>query len=94
LAAAGPRTAAVEIHVERGDATAHDVAAFDDLLRLAFGASYSRPEPAIGAVAGAPAIRTATLTLAVDFGMAPLFRGLEPSREGVNPLTSGRARLA
>jgi hypothetical protein len=29
--------------------------------------TYGRPEPAIEAVAGAPAIKTATLTVAVDY---------------------------
>ena len=70
----------VEIYVEEGDATARD-AAFDTLLQqigvaleadptlggLAFGVTYGRPEPVIEAVAGAPAIKTATLTLTVDY---------------------------
>jgi hypothetical protein len=70
----------VEVYVEEGDATARD-AAFDDLLQqigvaleanpslgdLAFGMTYGRPEPAIEAVAGAPAIKTATLTVTVDY---------------------------
>jgi hypothetical protein len=34
---------------------------------LAFGLTYSRPEPAIEAIAGAPAIKTATLTVSVDY---------------------------
>jgi hypothetical protein len=70
----------VEIYVEEGDAAARD-AAFDDLLQqvgtaletdltlggLAFGLTYGRPEPAIEAVAGASAIKTATLTVTVDY---------------------------
>src|SRR5918996_1472767 len=69
----------IEIYVEEGDATARD-AAFDDLLKqigvaleadptlggLAFGLTYGRPEPAIEAVAGAPAIKAATLSVTVD----------------------------
>ena len=38
-----------------------------DARRPAFGVTYGRPEPAIEAVAGAPAIKTATLTLTVDY---------------------------
>jgi hypothetical protein len=34
---------------------------------LAFGLTYGRPEPAIEAVPGAPAIKSATLTLTVDY---------------------------
>src|SRR5687768_9243584 len=70
----------IELYVEEGDAAARD-AAFDNLLQrigaalesdptlggLAFGLTYGRPEPAIEAVAGAPAIKTATLTLTVDY---------------------------
>jgi hypothetical protein len=73
-------TVEIEIYVEDGDAAARD-AAFDALLQqigaaletdptlggLAFGMTYGRPEPAIEAVAGAPAIKTATLTVAVDY---------------------------
>jgi hypothetical protein len=33
---------------------------------LAFGLTYGRPEPSIEAVAGAPAIKTATLTVTID----------------------------
>jgi hypothetical protein len=65
----------IEVYVEEGDAAARD-AAFDTLLQqiattleaaptlgdLAFGLTYGRPEPAIEAVAGAPAIKTATLS--------------------------------
>jgi hypothetical protein len=70
----------IEVYVEEGDAAARD-AAFDDLLQqigvalaadptlgdLAFGITYGRPEPAIEAVAGAPAIKSATLTVTVDY---------------------------
>jgi hypothetical protein len=77
---------AAEIDVEEGDAAARD-AAFDALLQqigtalqadptlggLAFGLTYGRPEPSIEAVAGAPAIKSATLTVTVDYGTdAPL----------------------
>ena len=70
----------IEVYVEEGDAAARD-AAFDALLReigtalepdptlggLAFGLTYGRPEPSIEAVAGAPAIKTATLAVTVDY---------------------------
>jgi hypothetical protein len=70
----------VELYVEEGDAAARDVA-FDALLQqigtaleadptlggLAFGMTYRRPEPAIEAVAGAPAIKSATLAVTVDY---------------------------
>ena len=70
----------IEVYVEEGDAAARD-AAFDALLQqigaalesnpilggLAFGLTYGRPEPAIEAVAGAPVIKAATLTVAVDY---------------------------
>ena len=70
----------VEVYVEEGDAAARD-ATFDALLQqigaaleadptlggLAFGLTYGRPEPVIEAIAGAPAIKTATLTVAVDY---------------------------
>jgi hypothetical protein len=70
----------IEVYVEEGDAAARD-AAFDDLLQqlgavleaaptlggLAFGLTYGRPEPAIEAVAGAPAIKSATLSVTVDY---------------------------
>jgi hypothetical protein len=72
--------AEIEVYVEEGDAATRD-AAFDDLLQqigaaleadltlggLAFGLTYGRPEPTIEAVAGAPAIKTATLTVTVDY---------------------------
>jgi hypothetical protein len=70
----------IEVYVEEGDAAARD-AAFDDLLQqigavleadrtlggVAFGLTYGRPEQAIEAVAGAPPIKTATLTVTVDY---------------------------
>jgi hypothetical protein len=70
----------IEIYVEEGDAATRD-AAFDDLLQqigavleadltlggLAYGLTYGRPDPAIEAVAGAPAIKSATLTVTVDY---------------------------
>jgi hypothetical protein len=70
----------IEVYVENGDAAARD-AAFDALLQqigaaleadpslggLAFGLTYGRPEPSIEAVAGAPAIKAATLTVTVDY---------------------------
>jgi hypothetical protein len=75
----------IEIYIEEGDAAARDVA-FDDLLQqigaaleadptlggVAFGLTYGRPEPSIEAVAGAPAIKSATLTVAVDYESATL----------------------
>jgi hypothetical protein len=70
----------IELYVEEGDPAARD-AAFDDLLQqigaaleadptlggLAFGLTYGRPEPNIEAVPGAPAIKSATLTVTVDY---------------------------
>jgi hypothetical protein len=70
----------IEVYVEEGDAPARD-AAFDALLQqigaaleadptlgsLAFGLTYGRPEPTIEALAGAPAIKSATLTVTVDY---------------------------
>jgi hypothetical protein len=70
----------IEVYAEEGDAAARD-AAFDDLLQqigvaleadptlgdLAFGMTYGRPEPAIEAVAGAPAIKSATLSVTIDY---------------------------
>jgi hypothetical protein len=70
----------IEMYVEEGDAPARD-AAFGALLQeigtaleteptfggLAFGLTYGRPEPAIQAIAGAPAIKSATLTVTVDY---------------------------
>jgi hypothetical protein len=70
----------VDVYVEEGDAAARD-AAFDALLQqigvaleadptlggLAFGLTYGRPEPSIEPVAGAPAIKSATLSVIVDY---------------------------
>jgi hypothetical protein len=76
----------VEVYLEEGDAAARD-AAFDALFQqigaaldsdpmlggIAFGLTYGRPEPVIEAVAGAPAIKAATLTVTVDYeSNAPL----------------------
>jgi hypothetical protein len=69
----------IEVYIE-GDAAARD-AAFDALLQqigaaieadptlggLVFGLAYGRPEPAIEAVAGAPAIKSATLSVTIDY---------------------------
>jgi hypothetical protein len=70
----------IEVYVEEGDVAARD-GAFDTLLQqigvaleadptvggLAFGLTYGRPEPTIEPVAGAPAIKTATLTVTIDY---------------------------
>jgi hypothetical protein len=70
----------VEVYVEEGDAAARDVA-FDALLQqigvaletdptlggLAFGLTYGRPEPSIEPIAGAPAIKSATLSVTIDY---------------------------
>ena len=70
----------IEVYIGEGDAAVRD-AAFDSLLQqigaaldadptvggLVFGLTYGRPEPAIEAVAGAPAIKTATLSVTVDY---------------------------
>ena len=70
----------IEVYVEEGDAAARD-AAFGGLLQqigaaleadptlggLAFGLTYRRPEPSIEAITGAPAIKSATLTVTVDY---------------------------
>ena len=70
----------IEVYVEEGDAAARD-AAFDDLLQqigaaleadptlggLAFGLTYGRPEPSIEAVAGAPALKTGTILIMLDY---------------------------
>jgi hypothetical protein len=73
-------TVEIEVYVEEGDAVARD-AAFDALLQqigvaleadptlsgLAFGLTYGRPETSVEAVSGAPAIKTATLTVTVEY---------------------------
>src|SRR5918996_4701599 len=70
----------IEVYVEEGDGAARD-AAFDALLQqigvaleadptlggLVFGMTYGRPEPNIEAIAGAPAIKSATLSVTVDY---------------------------
>jgi hypothetical protein len=70
----------IEVYVEEGDAAARD-AAFDALLQqvgttleadptlggLVFGLTYGRPETSIEAVSGAPAIKSATLTVTIDY---------------------------
>jgi hypothetical protein len=70
----------IEVYVEEGDTAARD-AAFDALLQqigaaleanptlggAAFGLTYGRPEPSIETVAGAPAVKAATLTVTVDY---------------------------
>ena len=70
----------IEVYVEEGDAAVRD-AAFDGLLQqigaaleidptlggVAFGLTYGRPESAIEAIAGAPAIKSATLTVTIDY---------------------------
>jgi hypothetical protein len=70
----------IEVYVEEGDPAARD-AAFDALLEqigialeadptlsgLALGLTYGRPGPAIEGIAGAPAIKNATLTVTVDY---------------------------
>jgi hypothetical protein len=73
----------IEIYLEEGDAAARDTA-FDALLQqigtaleadltlggLAFGVTYGRPESSIEAVPGAPAIKSATLTVTIDYETA------------------------
>ena len=70
----------IEVYVEEGDAAVRDTA-FDGLLQqigtaldadptlggLAFGLTYGRPGTSIDAVSGAPAIKSATLTVTVDY---------------------------
>jgi hypothetical protein len=70
----------IEVYLKEGDAAARD-AGLRPLLQqiqycagggptlggVAFGLTYGRPEPSIEAVAGAPAIKTATLTVTVDY---------------------------
>jgi hypothetical protein len=92
------RQRAVEIHVNRGDAAARDVAVGDlcsglvwrsRLSGLAFGAQPTADRSRRSRRSrGAPAIKT-TLIAAVDYGMTFLFREPKPSREGVNQLTPG-----
>jgi hypothetical protein len=70
----------IEVYLEEGDTTTRD-AVFDSLLQqigtaleadpslgdLAFGLTYGRPEPVIEAIVGAPAIKSATLSVRVDY---------------------------
>jgi hypothetical protein len=70
----------IEVYVEEGDAAVRDTA-FDDLLQqigaaldadltlggLAYGLTYGRPEASIEAIAGAPAIKSGTLIVTVDY---------------------------
>jgi hypothetical protein len=73
----------IEVYVEQGDAAVRD-ATFDALLQqigttldadptlggIALGLTYGRPEASIEAVPGAPAIKSATLTVSVDYETA------------------------
>jgi hypothetical protein len=76
----------IEVYLADGDAAARD-SAFDALLQqigvaleadptlggLAFGLTYGRPEPAIQAVAGTPAIKGSALIVIIDYeSSAPL----------------------
>jgi len=70
----------IELYIEEGDATVRD-AAFDTLVQsigtaleadptlggLAFGMSYGRPEINTESVSGAPAIKTGTITMIVEY---------------------------
>jgi hypothetical protein len=70
----------IEVYVEEGDAAARD-AGFDALLQqigteleadptlggLAFGLTYGRPESSIEAIAGAPALKTGTILVTLDY---------------------------
>jgi hypothetical protein len=70
----------IEVYVEEGDAGVRDTA-FDDLLQqigvvldadptlggVGFGLTYGRPETSIEAVAGAAAIKNATLTVTIEY---------------------------
>jgi len=70
----------IELYIEEGDVTTRD-AAFDNLVQsigtvlktdptlggLAFGMSYGRPEIDTEAVSGAPAIKTGTITMIVEY---------------------------
>ena len=71
----------LQVEGESGSEAAVRDSAFDELLQrigaaleadptlggLAFGLTYGRPEPAIEAVPGAPAIKSATLTVTIDY---------------------------
>jgi hypothetical protein len=70
----------IEVYVEEGDGAIRD-AAFDNLLQrvgaeleadltlggLGFGLTYGRPEASIEAVSGAPAMKSATLSVIIDY---------------------------
>ncbi len=70
----------IEVYVEEGDAAARD-AAFDALLQqigaaleadptlgdLVFGLTYGRPDASIEAIAGAPALKTGTISVTLDY---------------------------
>jgi hypothetical protein len=70
----------IEVYVGEGDAAVRDTA-FDVLLQqigvtldadptlggLAFGLTYGRPETSIQPVSGAPAIKSATLSVLIDY---------------------------
>jgi hypothetical protein len=70
----------IEVYVEEGDAATRDVA-FDALLQqigsaleadptlggLPFGLAYGRPETSIEAIAGAPALKTGTILVTIDY---------------------------
>ncbi len=70
----------IELYIEQGDATLRD-AAFDTLVQsigtsletdstlgsLAFGMSYGRPEINTESVSGAPAIKTGTIIVTVEY---------------------------
>jgi len=70
----------IELYIEQGDATVRD-AAFDIFVQsigtaleadstlggLAFGMSYGRPEINTESVSGAPAIKTGTITMIVEY---------------------------
>ena len=70
----------IELYIENGDATTRD-AAFDKLVQsigtvleadptlggLSFGMSYGRPDIDTEAVAGAPAIKTGTIIVVVEY---------------------------
>ena len=74
------RDAEIALYVENGDAATRD-AAFDALLQeigtvldadptlggLAFGMTYGRPEIDVEGVGGAPAIKTGTIVVAIEY---------------------------
>jgi hypothetical protein len=70
----------IEVYVEEGDTAARD-AAFDDLLQqigaaleasptlgdLVFGLAYGRPDASIEPIAGAPALKTGSILVTLDY---------------------------